>query len=309
MKKSTVKFLFIQCALVITMSTNVTWAQETKPVAPGPVINGGLPHVSPDGENIAFVSNRGGVNDLFVISSKGTNEVQLTHTPESESLAGWTRDGKQVLFSVFANEESTLYSISRDGKRQRELARFPGRGPMPSPDLKRVVYMGGTWTATRLMISAMDGAQSQQITDGSSIAWNVRWSPDGRRLAFTGRAEPKSEIAIFVLNSDGSARRQLTHIAPEEGGAQWPVWSPNGKEVALQVNNRALKNSAHIWIVNVATGESRKLGVHDTAYLDETPSWFPNGKRIAFQSNRSGQMEIWIMNADGSGQVQITGKH
>lgn len=199
MKKSTVKFLFIQCALVILTSTNVTWAQETKPVAPRPVINGGLPHVSPDGESIAFVSNRGGVNDLFVISSNGTNEVQLTHTPESESLAGWTRDGKQVLFSVFANEESTLFSISRDGKRQRELARFPGRSPMPSPGLKWVVYMGGTWTATRLMISAMDGAQSQQITDGSSIAWNVHWSPDGKRLAFTGRAEPKSELAIFVL--------------------------------------------------------------------------------------------------------------
>jgi TolB protein len=290
--------------------TSVTWAQETKPVVtPRPVINGGLPHVSPDGLSIAFVSNRSGTNDLYVISSNGANEVQLTRTPESESLAGWTKDGKALLFSVFANDESKVYSINRDGKGQREIGRFPGRSPMPSPDSKRVVYMGGTWTATKLMISAIDGTQSQQITDGSSIAWNVHWAPDGKRLAFTGRAEPKSELAIFILNSDGSARGQLTHIAPEEGGAQWPVWSPNGKQIAFQVNSRVLKNSAHIWIVNVATGESRKIGVHEQAYLDETPSWFPDGKRIAFQSNRTGQMEIWIMNADGSGQRQVSGKH
>ena len=64
--------------------------------------------------------------------------------------------------------------------------------------------MAGTWTATRLMVSAPDGAQAQQITDGSSIAWNSHWSPDGRRIAFTGRME------VWVMNPDGSGRRQIT---------------------------------------------------------------------------------------------------
>jgi Tol biopolymer transport system component len=310
MKKLFATILLILCGLVSLTSTNVAWPQGTRPGASArPVINTGLPFVSPDGSHIAFVSDRGGATDLFVISSDGTGERQLTRTPEYESPAGWTTDSKHILFSVFTNETSTLYAIGLDGpggKSQQEIGRFSGRSPVPSPDGKRVVYMAGTWTATRLMVSARDGSKPQQITDGSSIAWNTHWSLDGNRLAFTGRPEPRSELAIFVLNADGSERRQITHIAPEEGGAQWPVWSPDDKQLAVQVNNRASKNSAYIWIVDVATGAAQKLGVHDRAYLDETPSWFPDGKRIAFQSDRTGRMEIWIMNADGSGQTQVT---
>ena len=310
MKNSTGTIFIILCGLTGVTSTDVVWPQATRPVAStNPVINGGLPNVSPDGSHIEFVSDRGGATDLFVISSDGAGEVQLTHTPEYESPAGWAKDAKHVLFSVFTNDTSTLYAISLDGpdrNSHREIGRFSGRAPMLSPDGKRVVYMAGTWTATRLMVSAVDGSKSQQITDGSSIAWNTHWSPDGKRLAYTGRQGPNTELAIFVVKADGSERRQVTHIVPEEGGAQWPVWSPDGKRLAVQVNNRASKNSAHIWIVDVATGEARKLGVHGEAYLDETPSWFPDGKRIAFQSNRTGRMEIWVMNADGSGQVQVT---
>lgn len=273
-----------------------------------PVQNGSLPVVSADGSRIAFISNRGGTDDLFIISTNGRNERQLTNTRESEGNLAWTASGKQILFSVFQDDTGHLYGIDSDGKNQRELAGVPGRAPTLSPDGQRLLYMAGTWTATRLMVSALDGTNAKQITDGSSIAWNNHWSPDGKLIAFTGRNDPKGELAVFVMNADGSSRRQVTHVPAEEGGAQWPVWSPNGRQMAIQVNNRRQKNSAHIWIVNVATGEAHKLAAHTQAYLDETPSWFPNGKRIAFQSNRTGKMEVWVMNADGSSTRQVTGR-
>jgi TolB protein len=270
------------------------------------VIHGGIPVVSPDGAHIAFVSERSGAPDLFVIRPDGQGELQLTHTPDHESPIGWTGDGKQVLFSVFANEQTTLYAIDPRGGNQRRLGLYTGRGLAPSPDGKRILYLTGSWTATQLMIAAVDGSNPQQITDGSSIAWNVDWSPDGKRLAFTGRRDPKSELAIFVMNVDGSASRQLSHVAPAEGGAQWPSWSPSGKTLAVQVNSRLIKNEAYIWTVDAASGEARKLGLHDKPYLDETPSWFPDEKRLAFQSDRTGRMEIWVMNVDGSDQRQVT---
>jgi Tol biopolymer transport system component len=274
---------------------------------PTPVVNGAQPVVSPDGARIAFLSNRGGSEDLFVINADGTGETELTHTPEAETGLQWSADGKQIVFSVLTNDTSRLYGIDRYGKNQYEIANVPGRTPMLAPDGKRVVYMAGTWTATRLMVSALDGSSAKQINDGSSIAWNNHWSPDGKRIAFTGRNDPNGELAVFVMNADGSGRHQLTRIASEEGGAQWPVWSPNGRQLAIQVNNRQQKDSAHIWIVDVATGAARKLAVHVQPCLDETPSWFPDGRRIAFQSNRSGRMEVWTMDADGSGQRQVTG--
>lgn len=284
-----------------------SWANQAVSPAPAPIINGGLPEVSPDGLHIEFVSDRAGNDDLFVISANGTGEVQLTHTPENESPEGWTRDGKRALFSVFTNDTTRVCAIDLEGKDRYELGSVAGRAPTLSPDRKRVVYIAGTWTAMRLMVSATDGSNPQQITDGSSIAWNSHWSPDGKRIAFTGRNEPKGELAVFVMNADGSDRRQVTQLAAEEGGAQWPVWSPNGRQIAIQVNNRKQKDSAHIWVVDVATGQAHILAAHGQPYVDETPSWFPDGKRIAFQSNRTGRMEIWVMNVDGTRPRQVTG--
>jgi len=267
--------------------------------------HGGVPVVSPDGSHIAFLSNRTGADELFIISTDGTGERQVTTTSDEKNALAWTADGKQTLFSAFVNETSHLYAINPDGTKQREIAKVPGRGPTLSPDGTRLLYMTGTWTATRLMISTSDGSNAQPITDGSSIAWNNHWSPDGKRIAFTSRSDPKGELAIWVMNADGTGRRKLSHFPDGSGNAQWPVWSPDGRQLAVQVN-RIQEHDAHIWIIDATTGDARKLAAHAEPYLDETPAWFPDGKRIAFQSNRTGKMEVWVMNADGSGARQIT---
>jgi len=61
-----------------------------------------------------------------------------------------------------------------------------------------------------------------------------------------------------------------------------------------------------VWVIDAAGGQTRKLAAHTALYLDETPAWFPDSKRLAFQSDRSGRMEVWVMNADGTGARQIT---
>lgn len=63
------------------------------------MINGAYPAVSPGGKQVVFLSNRTGVDDLFVIRADGTGEMQVTHTPEHESATGWTRNGRQIVFS------------------------------------------------------------------------------------------------------------------------------------------------------------------------------------------------------------------
>ena len=284
----------------------VVTQQAPSPAQPRPVRNGSLPAVSPDGSRIAFFSNRSGTNDLFVIGRDGSGELQLTNTPENESFAGWSADSKHILFSVLKDNNSTVYSIDVDGKNLRPIAMIAGRNPVVSPNGKQLLYATGSWTEMRLLLSGLDGANPQQVNDGKSIAWNVHWSPDGKRFAFTGRSDPKSEIGVFVANADGSEVRQISHVPLEEGAGQWPVWSADGRQLAIQVSSRTQKNSAHIWIVDVASEEGRKLAAHDQGYLDETPSWFPDGKRIAFQSDRTGRMEVWIMNVDGTNPRQVT---
>ena len=148
---------------------------QTPSPTPIPRSNGSLPVVSPDGSRIAFVSDRNGADEVFVISADGQHERQLTVTPGAEGNVAWTREGK-ILFTSFQEGSSHLYSIDADGKNQRELAKVPGRGVTLSPDGQRLLYMAGTWTASKLTISAPDGSKPKEITDGSSIAWKDRKS-------------------------------------------------------------------------------------------------------------------------------------
>ena len=266
-------------------------------------IHGGAPSVSPDGSKIAFLSDRGGATDLYVIATDGTGETRLTQTPEAEGQPDWSADSKEIRYTVFAGDSSRIFSIEPDGKNQRLIGTVPGRALRLSPDGKRILYWIGTWTAMRLLDSDVDGGSARQLTDGSGVVWGSRWSPDGKRIAFADK-DAKGVLHVFVMNADGSGRRQVTHFADSEGQAQMPWWSPDGLKLAVQ--SGAKDQPAHIWIVEISTGAARKLAAHEQPYQDEVPAWFSDGKRIAFQSDRTGKMEVWVMNADGSAPRQVT---
>ena len=261
--------------------------------------------MSPGGKQIAFVADRGATDDVFVISSNGKKEVQLTRSPEDEEIVGWRPNGKQLLFSRFASGISHHFAIDLDGKNERGIGSVAGQTPIISPDGKRIMYMAGTWTASKLMVSSLDGSNALPLTDGTTVAWTHRWGPDGKRIAFTSRKNATSELTLFVMNSDRTELSQVTHFGAGEH-AQWGVWSPDGRRLAFQLN-KPKEETGCIWSADLATGATRQLTAHDQPYLDETPSWFPDGNRIAFQSNRTGRMEVRVMNADGSEQHQVPG--
>lgn len=270
---------------------------------PQPIIHGSAAAVSPDGSKVAFLADRDGATDIYVILADGSGEARLTNTPDVESQPDWSADGKEIRFTVFANDASRIYSIEPTGRNQKLLGTVPGRAMRISPDGKTVLYWTGTWTAMRLFASRLDGTQARQLTDGSGVVWGARWSPDGKRIAFGDRDAQKA-LNIYVINADGSGRRQVTRQAAPGEQAQMPSWSPDGSRLAVQGGNRGVP--AHIWIVDAETGAARKLAAHVEPYDDEVPAWFPDGKRIVFQSTRTGRMELWVMNADGSEPRQLT---
>src|SRR5262249_43972629 len=144
----------------------------------------------------------------------------------------------------------------------------------------------------RLYIAAPDGSQFRPITTGIAQEFDAIWSPDGTEIAFV-RSGADRKLNIWLMDASGAGQRQLTHIPAEEGQPEWPAWSPNGRRLAIQVGEySSQKRASHIWMIDVATGEARKLAAHAESYLDETPAWFPDGKRLAFQSSRSGSMEV-----------------
>jgi TolB protein len=269
-----------------------------------PVIENQVPVVSPDGSKIAFLSNRDGQDDLYVMRADGTNVIRLTQTAESESAPYWSADSRQIRYAVSGSGSSRIDSIDVDGRNRKTIGTVPGRMVGLSRDGTRVFVAQGTWTEVKLLLTDLDGSNPKQLTDGSSVIWSPKWSPDGKTIAFTGRDASHIQH-IYLMDADGSNRRQLTHIESAEGEGQCPMWSPDGKRLAIQTSRK--DHMGFVWIVDYPSGTAHKLATHEAIFEDELPVWFPDGKRLAFQSNRSGRMELWTMNADGTHLRQLTG--
>jgi Tol biopolymer transport system component len=274
---------------------------------PRPVTNGGLPAVSPKGDVIAFVSNRDGNYDVYITTADGSNQLRITNSPAPESAPVWTSSANLV-FATWADNKSTVYSANSNDPTPRVIGTVAVRQPSVSPDGKKLLYSKGQFPSMQIAESGLDGSTERELTRTPSAQFNATYSPDQKQIAFA-RMDSTRQLQVFVMNADGTGERQLTRFAADEGSPQWPAWSPDGARLAIQSGKydrqNPSANTAHIWLIDVKSGAPIKLNPHG-AYLDETPSWFPDGKRIAFQSNRSGRMEIWVMNADGTGAVQIT---
>jgi TolB protein len=271
-----------------------------------PAQKDGYPSISPNGAYIAFISTRSGGEEIFVISPDGSHEKQLTNNKEKKNAPYWSHEGL-ILFSTNDDDGSRLFSVMPDGSNLRQIGKVPGRNPKLAPDGEHVIYAVGPWTASRLILSEIHNPQPRQLTGNDATVWTGWWSPNGKQIAYASQ-NAAHELHVWAMNADGSNQRQITQVPAAEGRAQWPVWSPDGRQLAIQVGRYSqTENTSHIWAVNLNTGLATKLAPHDQAFLDETPAWFPDGKHIAFQSNRSGRMAIWIMKSDGTELRQVAG--
>jgi Tol biopolymer transport system component len=255
----------------------------------------GQPAVSPNGERIAYICNRNGVDNVYVASASGADERQVTRTDVSGNTPRWTVDGTAVLFSGVGEDTGRVFSVGIDGMLRREVANVPGRGPMVSPDSKHILYSVGSWAAARLAVANSDGSDVRVIAGGSGTAWNAVWSPDSRQIAYT-RGDASNALSIWVVSVDGTGAHEVARGARAEERAQVPAWSSDGQRLVFQMSNN-MSHTASVSVVDVAGGQTHR---------DETPQWFPDGRRIAFQSDRSGRMEVWIVNLDGTGLRQLT---
>ncbi len=282
---------------------------------------GGRPSVSRDGRWITYSAARDGRWDVYVIHPDGSGGRQVTNIAEPNfvNLGPPTWVGEQVL--VFRRiTDTTRLALVNPSSPPTEMPLLLSSAARwlldalqlrPSPDGKRLVFLHGDRRRPRVAVANMDGTGFHDLTDSTVIGINPDWSPDSKQIAFTV-VDSASHGQIAVVDADGTNYRVITRFDPGNGLPQWASWAPDGKRLAIQAgvyNRQKIEESnAHLWLIDVATGQTTKLAPHAGMSLDETPSWFPDGKRIAFQSNRSGVMQVWTMNADGTDPRQVTGR-
>ena len=184
----------------------------------------------------------------------------------------------------------------REGGKEEELLKDlrPVRDLAPSPK-------GDLFVLSRCRTDAVDQCnlwlfdpitQKRTIlTHDEGVQYQPAWSPDGSKIAYSGGSGPHSK-EIFVIDTDGSGKKQLTQNQSNEFT---PSWAPDGAHIAFSSN---ATGDYEIWVMNSDGREAKQLT--DSPGLDTRPVFSPDGSRIAFTSNRSGRLEIWVMNADGS---------
>jgi len=161
------------------------------------------------------------------------------------------------------------------------------------------------------------------------------WSPDGTQLAYISNralngsnamAAVAGAINVWVINADGTNDHHLTSYNTGAVAAAFLAWSPDGTKIAFQSDGalngsdaQTTNNTHNIWVVNASgTPVSTALTQLDAANVDSLfPAWSPNNAKIAYKSTRAldgsnmanganATENIWVMNADGSGNGHLT---
>src|SRR6185369_12468243 len=139
-----------------------------------------------------------------------------------------------------------------------------------------------------IVLTNPDGTNLVNISNNPSNDNSPRWSFDGTKIVF---ASDRNGIAeIFVMNSDGTGQTRLTTNAVVDGD---PAFSPDGTKIAFH----RLQPFFEIFLMNAdGSNQTPLTNVGNNLF----PAFSPDGSNIAFMSDRDGNNEIYIMNADGS---------
>ncbi|MDK2989280.1 MAG: TolB protein [Methanoculleus sp.] len=183
--------------------------------------------------------------------------------------------------------------------------------PFWSPDGARIAFVSSDGVHAGIQVMERDGQNPVPVTDDRS--WNLftefdPWSPDGEKLLFLSGDE--GGLDLWTMNPDGTGKVRLT-----EGGRIVPIpglsgygadWSADGGRIVYTLclfDNAAIRTEADIWIMDGDGGDKQQLTSDGDARL---PLWQPQGDRIAYLADRSGNREIWTMQSDGTGEIQVT---
>ena len=256
---------------------------------------------------IAFASNRNGNWDIYSMDVNGKNLVQLTDHPASDADPACSPDGRRIAFRSERDFKPDLYVMDRDGNNVIRITNDNDRESRPtwSPDGTKIAFSAFRFLVGNSEIYVMDADGNDPINLTKHEMGDVvpSWSPDGSKFAFVSGPQNVQfhPLHIFVMNADGKGRGNLTDDTDLTDSFS-PTWSPDGKSIVF--SSRPNVSERHIYVMT-ATGRRLKRLTKGKNY-NGRPVYSPDGTKIAFESTRDGDWDIYLMDTDGGGTVNLT---
>jgi dipeptidyl aminopeptidase/acylaminoacyl peptidase len=294
---------------------------------------------SPDGKRVAFVWDRAGVANLFVVSVDGRGQpMPLTSFTQGQvEGAFWSEDGDVVYFP----HDGALWQVAASGGAPKPVWNKPDPGSdfVPCPDGRRVAFVRsnpatpeGVLHGSDLIIRWLsDGTESTTAHDEVSIH-GIIWSADGSSIAYIGG----SKVIHHDESPSYSGAKLIYRVSEEVPGQIYALKLAGGKPVAIakpgEDGGLAWLDATHlvfdgqssdfkkyfIYLADTVNGSTRVVHEVDEEKFWSIPDWgeagaqpwpSPNGKWIAFLSDQDGWDHLYIMPASGGDAVQITKGH
>jgi Tol biopolymer transport system component len=192
-------------------------------------------------------------------------------------------DRGKVVFERKIEDESEIYLINANGTNEKRIIKI-GNWPKWSPDGRRITFTKPIDGYNHVFICNEDGSSLIDLGLGSFSCW----SPDGSQISFACPINLGNKYctSIFIMNNDGSNRRQLTTgYGP---GDFSPAWKPDSFQIAYAT-------SSGICAYNLRTNENKIL-----IQEGRSPAWSPDNSKLIFKRK---DQNIYISNENGENEL------
>src|SRR3972149_2156936 len=269
------------------------------------------PQWSPDGSMIAYLAERNGSEDLYVMEANGSNVIQLTADSYNEMNVQWSPDGAKILFTpqVFPLNIWVVNSDGSELKRLTDVTITP-EDPKWSPDGMRIALIQEDEMRQSVYMLDVNEGPPVLVTEGYEGTFfdSLGWAADGGYLGFRAWAmDSVSHVVTFRL-ADGSFH-ELTnlgfgpHWSPEENKLTFLKYYENASEPDLFVAN---PDGTGQFLIGHIDGRGITSFISSPPVFGFSIDWSPDGSKLAFTNEHKKVNSIEIANADGTGLHMLT---
>lgn len=239
---------------------------------------------------IAFVSDRTGHSELWMMNWDGTGATQLTKHQSIALAPSWSPDGRHLVFTSFLRGTPAIYLLTPS---EGYLKLLWDRGGVNSsaafsPNGREIAFASSVDGNVDIWILPVEGGEARRLTTAKAIDTQPTWAPNGRQIAFTSSRSGTPQI--YLMDSDGTNVRRLTFGG---GFHDEATFSDDGMRVVCTTKDAGAFQLATIDII---TGTRTVIPGPGS---NENPVFSPEGSMIAFASSRTGRPQIFTTDTAG----------
>ena len=240
------------------------------------------PSFSPDGNTIAFSSNRAGNWDILSIGADGEGLTQVTKGDDDELAPVYSPDGKEIAF-LKKTEDKKLRSLEDE--------------KLKSTTSQPLNFSTSVISAYDLWVMKSNGSGTRQATKDMTVISYPAWNTDGKNIAFVAKGD--DGIGVWVYNIHQNKSKKVATIWDENKG------QTEDKKLRRWEDEKNLSTSQPLNLSTSIAFSGKKYYPFNELFLYRI-DYDNKGDKITFESNLSGNVEIWVMNNDGSNMSKIT---